>query len=85
MARSVRATGIAALTSYRWRREFVGLESDRVRKLEDLETENVRLRIAVPDYSAPSADTSVSHSHLTSEQNTNILVDIRWETEEEER
>ncbi|WP_333824632.1 IS3 family transposase [Pinisolibacter sp.] len=46
---AVRAIGVTTLTYYRWRREFGGLKSDQVRKLKDLEAENVRLRKAVAD------------------------------------
>lgn len=46
---AVRAIGVTTLTCYRWRREFGGLKSDQVRKLKDLEAENVRLRKAVAD------------------------------------
>jgi transposase-like protein len=46
---AVRAIGVTTLTYYRWRREFGGLKSGQVRKLKDLEAENVRLRKAVAD------------------------------------
>ena len=46
---AVRAIDVTTLTYYRWRREFGGLKSDQVRKLKDLEAENVRLRKAVAD------------------------------------
>ena len=46
---AVRAIGVTTLAYYRWRREFGGLKSDQVRKLKDLEAENVRLRKAVAD------------------------------------
>ena len=46
---AVRAIGVTTLTYDRWRREFGGLKSDQVRKLKDLEAENVRLRKAVAD------------------------------------
>ena len=49
VADAVRAIGVTTLTYYRWRREFGGLKSDQVRKLKDLEAENVRLRKAVAD------------------------------------
>lgn len=46
---AVRAIGVTTLTYYRSRREFGGLKSDQVRKLKDLEAENVRLRKAAAD------------------------------------
>jgi transposase-like protein len=49
VADAVRAIGVTTLTYYRWRREYGGLKSDQVRKLKDLEAENVRLRKAVAD------------------------------------
>ena len=35
--------------SYRWRNEYGGLKSDKVKRLKDLETENARLRKAISD------------------------------------
>lgn len=46
---AVRAIGVTEVTYYRWRQEYGGLKSDQVRKLKDLEAENVRLRRAVSD------------------------------------
>ena len=40
---------MAEVTYYRWRQEFGGLKSDQVKRLKDLETENVRLRRAISD------------------------------------
>ena len=37
------------VTYYRWRQEFGGLKSDQVKRLKDLETENMRLRRAISD------------------------------------
>jgi putative transposase len=37
------------VTYYRWRQEYGGLRSDQVKRLKDLEAENVRLRRAVSD------------------------------------
>ena len=36
------------VTYYRWRQEYGGLKTDQVKWLKDLETENVRLRKAIP-------------------------------------
>ncbi len=43
------AIGVTEVTYCRWRLEFGGLKSGRVKKLKDLETENARLRRAVSD------------------------------------
>ena len=48
-ADAVRAIGVTEATYYRWRREFGGLKGDQVRRLKELEAENVRLRRAVSD------------------------------------
>ena len=37
------------MTYYRWRKEFGGLKADQVKRLQELEAENVRLRKAVAD------------------------------------
>ena len=37
------------VSHYRWRREFGGLKTDRVRRMKALEAENARLRRAVAD------------------------------------
>jgi putative transposase len=49
VADSVRAIGVTEVTYYRWRQEYGGLKSDQVRKMKELEVENVRLRRAVSD------------------------------------
>jgi putative transposase len=38
---------VTEVTYYRWRQEFGGLKSDQVKRLKDLETENMRLRRAI--------------------------------------
>jgi putative transposase len=37
------------VTYYRWRREYGGLQLDQVKRMKELEQENVRLRKAVAD------------------------------------
>lgn len=37
------------MTFYRWRQEYGGLKGDQVKRLKELEAENVRLRRAVAD------------------------------------
>ena len=46
---AVRSIGVTEVTYYRWRQEYGGLRSDQVKRLNDLETENARLRKAVSD------------------------------------
>jgi cell division protein FtsB len=40
---------VTEVTYYRWRQEFGGLKSDQVKRLKELETENVQLRRAISD------------------------------------
>ena len=49
VAEAIRAIGVTEVTYHRWRREFGGLRSDRVKRLKELEAENTRLRKAVAD------------------------------------
>lgn len=39
-----RSIGIHAVTLSKWKREYGGLQPDQVKKLKDLEKENVRLK-----------------------------------------
>ena len=49
VAEAVRSIGVTEGTYYRWRAEYSGLKLDQVRRLKQLEQENVRLRRAVSD------------------------------------
>lgn len=49
VADAVRSIGVTQVTYYRWRREYGGLQMDQVKRLKDLELENLRLRKAVSD------------------------------------
>ena len=49
IADAVRSIGVTEVTYYRWRNEYGGLKSDKVKRLKDLETENARLRKAISD------------------------------------
>ncbi|WP_131113083.1 IS3 family transposase [Lichenihabitans psoromatis] len=49
VADSVRSIGVNEVTYYRWRKEFGGLKLDQVKRLKELETENMRLRKAIAD------------------------------------
>ena len=46
---AVRAIGVTEPTYYRWRSEYGGLKLDQMKRLEQLEAENGRLRKAVAD------------------------------------
>src|SRR5215813_673119 len=49
MVDAIRQIGVSDVTYYRWRQEFGGLKTEQVKRLEDLELENSRLRKAVSD------------------------------------
>jgi putative transposase len=49
VAYAIRAIGVTEVTYYRWRQEYGGLRSDQVKRMKDLEVENIRLRRAVSD------------------------------------
>lgn len=49
VAEAIRSIGVTEVTYYRWRQEYGGLKGDQVKRLKELEAENVRLRRAVSD------------------------------------
>ena len=49
MAEATRSIGVTEVMYYRWRAEYGGLKGDQVKRLKELEAENVRLRRAVSD------------------------------------
>ncbi len=49
IAEASQKIGITEQTYYRWRREYGGLRIEQVRKLKNLEKENVRLKKLVAD------------------------------------
>ena len=49
VADAIRQIGVTQLTYYRWRKEYVGLQTNQVKRMTELEQENVRLRKAVSD------------------------------------
>ena len=49
VADALRSIAVTEVTYDRWRQEFGGLKSDQVKRLKDLETENLRLCRAVAD------------------------------------
>jgi transposase-like protein len=44
-----RSLGVSEQTYYRWRKEYGGMKVSQVRRLKDVEKENVRLKRAVAD------------------------------------
>jgi transposase-like protein len=46
---AIRSIGVTEVTYYRWRQEYGGLKGDQVKRLKELEQENLRLRKAVSD------------------------------------
>jgi transposase-like protein len=49
VADAIRQIGVTEVTYYRWRNEYGGLKTDQVRRIKELEKENLRLRKAVSD------------------------------------
>ena len=49
VADAIRQIGVTEVTYYRWRNEYGGLKTDQVRRIKELEKENLRLRTAVSD------------------------------------
>ncbi len=49
MADAVRQIGISQHTSYRWRKQYGGMNRAQLSRLKELEKENLRLRRAVSD------------------------------------
>ena len=49
VAEAVRWIAVTEVTYYRWRQEYGGLKGDQVKRLKELEAENLRLRRAVSD------------------------------------
>ena len=46
---AIRSIGVSEVTYNRWRNEFGGLKLDQVKRLKELEQENLRLRRAVSE------------------------------------
>ncbi len=49
VANAIRQIGVTEVTYYRWRKEYGGLKMDQVRRLKELEKENLQLRRAISD------------------------------------
>jgi len=50
-----RKIGVTEQTYYRWRREYCGMRIEQVKRLKELEKENVRLKRLVVDLSLDNA------------------------------
>lgn len=51
VAEVIRKAGISEQTFYRWKKQYVGLESDQVREMKVLQEENSRLKQLVAELS----------------------------------
>jgi len=51
VAELIRKVGISEQTFYRWKKQYVGLESDQVREMKQLQEENRRLKRLVAELS----------------------------------
>ncbi len=49
VADAIRQIDVTEVTYYRWRKEYGGLKTSQVRRIKELEKENLRLRKAVSD------------------------------------
>ena len=49
IADSAKSIGVTETTYFRWRKEYGGLKTDQVKRIKELEAENLRLRKAVSD------------------------------------
>ena len=55
MPQVCRKLGVTEQTYYRWRKEYGGVRTDQVKRLKDLEKENVRLKRVVADLTLDNA------------------------------
>jgi putative transposase len=51
VAELIRKVGVSEQTFYRWKKQYVGLESDQVREMKQLQHENSRLKQLVAELS----------------------------------
>jgi putative transposase len=51
VAELIRKVGVSEQTFYRWKKQYVGLESDQVREMKQLQDENSRLKQLVAELS----------------------------------
>ena len=55
MPQVCRKLGVTEQTYYRWRKEYGGVRTDQVKRLKELEKENVRLKKVVADLALDNA------------------------------
>ena len=55
MPQVCRKLGITEQTYYRWRKEYGGVRTDQVKRLKEVEKENVRLKKVVADLALDNA------------------------------
>ena len=55
MAGMIGQTGISEQTSYRWKKQYAGMQSDQVHNLKQLQDENARLKKLVAELSLGKA------------------------------
>jgi transposase-like protein len=55
VGQACKSLGVSDQTYYRWRKEYGGMRTSQVRRLKELERENVRLKRLVADLSLDNA------------------------------
>ena len=55
MPQACRKLGVTEQTYYRWRKEYGGVRTDQVKRLKELEKENIRLKKVVADLALDNA------------------------------
>jgi transposase-like protein len=55
MPQVCRSLGVTEQTYYRWRKEYGGVRTDQVKRLKELEKQNVRLKRVVADLTLDNA------------------------------
>ncbi len=55
MSQVCRSLGVTQQTYYRWRKEYGGVRTDQVKRLKELEKQNVRLKKVVADLTLDNA------------------------------
>src|SRR5579862_9237117 len=65
VAEVIRKAGIAEQTFYRWKKQYVGLEVDQVRRLKQVQEENVRLKQLVAEPLRANNDETLTAAIIT--------------------
>jgi putative transposase len=60
IAYAIRQIGVSEVTYYRWRREYRGIKTEHVKHLNELETENTRLRKTVSPLMQTGRDADIA-------------------------